>query len=279
MSLAMSHQRNAHRPTVHPRRSPLTRTAPAGPSSAPAVPSPATAGTAPAAVGVRTSFVAAAAAAALVLVAVVVLDQALWPYAGALVLVAVAAFALVSRPAPTPAIPVLTQVAVAGERRTVQVLEPLRRAGWSVENGIRRHRFNVDFTIDHLVVGPNGPFALLTKVVTGSVRIDRDLVSLTRPGATRPDFPSDTWAHGARTAAAEANHLLAERAGKAIPVPAVVVIWGEFPQRCVSGHNVTFVHGDDLAGWLLAQPVRLSAARVAEYEAAGRPVYELPTPA
>ena len=268
MSLATSHQREAHRPKVQ-RRSPRPALA-AAPASAP--PAPATQQTS------RTALLAASAA-ALVLVAAVVAERTLWPYAAALVLTAVAGFVLLNRPTAAAPVPVIAQVAVAGERRTAQMLEPLRRAGWSVEHGIRRHRFNVDFTIDHLVVGPNGPFAMQTKVVTGSVRIDRDLVSITRPGASRPDFPSDAWAHHARSLAAEANHLLTERTGSAISVPAVVVIWGTFPQRCVSGHNVTFVHGDDLAGWLLAQPHRLSAAQVAEYEAAGRPVYELPTPA
>jgi hypothetical protein len=33
-------------------------------------------------------------------------------------------------------------------------------------------------------------------------------------------------------------------------VQAVVVIWGEFPQRVVDGDRIVFVHGDELVAWL-----------------------------
>jgi len=198
------------------------------------------------------ALVGAGAVAAGVLAVAVFADRALWPYAGAAVLVAIA-FVLVTNRGIAATPEQSMQFVVAGERRTARALEPLRTAGWSITPGISCHEFNDGGTIDHLVFGPNGPFVIETKTVTGAVRVSRGMVSITPPGAERPDFPSDAWGYEARSIAAEAHQLIKQQTGTATPVRAVVVIWGTFAQRCVSGRNVTFIHGDDLGDWLLAQ--------------------------
>ncbi len=44
---------------------------------------------------------------------------------------------------------------------------------------------------------------------------------------------------------------------------AVVVLWSPFPQRTATSGAVTYVHGDHLADWLLAQPRQLHPKHVA----------------
>jgi hypothetical protein len=135
--------------------------------------------------------------------------------------------------------------------RTALALAPLSNFGWSIAHDVVVRRD----CIDHLVIGPGGTFAIDTRVVTGAVRVDRDQVTTTAAG--RSAFPSDLWAHESRGHAAEANKMLSNQLAQRVPVAAVVVIWGDFPQRRVDGHNVTFIHGDELAAWLRAHPARL----------------------
>jgi hypothetical protein len=37
-----------------------------------------------------------------------------------------------------------------------------------------------------------------------------------------------------------------------------VVFWSPFDARLVDGDKITFVHGDELAGWLRSRPRKLS---------------------
>lgn len=159
--------------------------------------------------------------------------------------------------------PVLRSDAIAGPR-TALALAPLRNVGWSITHDIRARRV----TIEHLAVGLGGTFALAARSTPGTVRIVGDQVSIA--GAGGETFSGDDWAHEAREHAAEANKLLSTSLAQRVPVSAVVVVWGDFPQRRVEGHNVTFVHGDELAAWLKSRPVRCGAGRVAELEAALR---------
>lgn len=76
------------------------------------------------------------------------------------------------------------QAGAFGEERTAKALEPLLRSGWFITHDLDRRRFN----IDHVLVGPAGVFVLETKNLHGSVTIDGDVATLTRPGRDRPDY-------------------------------------------------------------------------------------------
>jgi len=149
-------------------------------------------------------------------------------------------------------------------QRTALALGALRSAGWSITHDVPAQRA----VIEHMALGPAGSFVVESHTVGGSVRIDGDQVSTTMPGMATRTFPSDAWAHDARLHAAEANKLFSTQLSQRVIVNALVVIWGDFPQRHVEGHNVTFIHGDDLVGWLKARPARCGAGRIAELDAA-----------
>jgi hypothetical protein len=168
--------------------------------------------------------------------------------------------------APTPAVNPYADSKAASRQRTALALSPLRNLGWSVTNdvGDERHR------IEHLVIGTAGTFAIESHTVVGSVRIVGDQVTRTVPGSASHPVPSDTWAFDARLRAAEANKLFSAQLSQRVLVSAVVVIWGDFAQRLVEGHNVTYVHGDDVAAWLKSRPARCGAGRIAELSVALR---------
>lgn len=129
-----------------------------------------------------------------------------------------------------------------GEQQTAKVLEPLEHAGWTVEHDLARERGN----IDHLVESPGGRrFLLETKTLQGRLVVEAGCLTSTQPDDEEQIFRNRRL-----------RHVVLERARsiyKERPkgwVQAVVVIWGDFPQRCVEDGKLVFVHGDDLAGWL-----------------------------
>lgn len=155
----------------------------------------------------------------------------------------------------------------AGEERTAKAVEPLLRAGWFMTHDLDRGRFN----IDHLLVGPAGVFVLETKNLHGTVAVDGDQATLTRPGADRPDYHGDWWAREARSHAADANSFFRQRVRVRPWVTAVVVLWADFPQRRYDGDRVTYVDGDDLATWLRSQCERLDPEQIERLRAALEP--------
>jgi diadenosine tetraphosphatase ApaH/serine/threonine PP2A family protein phosphatase len=48
--------------------------------------------------------------------------------------------------------------------------------------------------------------------------------------------------------------------GRRLWVQAVVVIWSEFPEGCVTDGRCVFIHGSRLAEWLARRPHQLDAA-------------------
>jgi len=153
---------------------------------------------------------------------------------------------------------------VLSRQRTALALGALRSVGWSVTNDVRAQRS----IIEHVVLGTVGSFVVESHTVTGSVRIEGDQVSMTMPGSATRTFPSDAWAHDARLHAAEANKLFSTYLAQRVVVSPLVVVWGDFPQRYVEGHNVTFIHGEDVVAWLRSKPSRCGAGRIAELESA-----------
>ncbi len=150
----------------------------------------------------------------------------------------------------------------AGEERTAKAVEPLLRDGWFIAHDLDRGRFN----IDHVLVGPAGVFVLETKNLHGSVVIEGDQATLTRPGMERPDYQGDWWAREGRSHAADANTFFRQRVRVRPWVTAVIVLWADFPQGLYAGDRVTFVRGDDLVTWLRDQPTRLTPDQIDRFE-------------
>jgi hypothetical protein len=73
-----------------------------------------------------------------------------------------------------------------------------------------------------------------------------------------------------RAAAAALAEVLAQSLGKRPWVQALVVVWGDFPQRQCENDRVAYVHGGSLLQWLQAQPQTLSDAERAALTAAVR---------
>jgi hypothetical protein len=137
-----------------------------------------------------------------------------------------------------------------GERRTAKVLRPLLRKGWTVTHDVQRPHEN----FDHVLAGPPGVFLLETKVRVGTVRLEQGT-----PTIRYPDDPDEvvTLPRLAAQMHGRARDLRAAlRFENGAPrwVTPVVVLWADFPERCVEHDGVTYVHGDELVGWLRSLP-------------------------
>lgn len=133
-----------------------------------------------------------------------------------------------------------------GERRTAKALRRLRREGWRVIHDLADGKANRD----HVVVGPGGVFLLDTKWPTGKVTVAGDTVRVERDDPTAAyELPRlASWMRGAAVRLKEDTERATGQRG--IWVHAVVVFWGEFEQQVTEGDRVTYVHGDELVGWL-----------------------------
>lgn len=153
------------------------------------------------------------------------------------------------------------QAGAWGEESTARALAPLEAEGWIVTHDLPAGRGN----IDHLVVGRGGVFLLDSKRISGSVTVDGEDVTV-----RRLDDPSLTYSHpgvGHLKGLAKQVHdrvLAASRLN--VWVVPVMVLWADFPQR-EAGDRCTFVHGDELADWLRAQPVQISDDRIQQVSA------------
>ena len=137
-----------------------------------------------------------------------------------------------------------------GERRTEKALKPLERRGWRVEHDVQREgRAN----LDHIVTGPPGVFLLETKNLAGAISVEDGI--LVARQFDDPDEIYRYWTLAARLGgqATELSARLRAERGRRTWVTTVVVIWGHFPQSLVSHENVTYVQGDRLGAWMMAQ--------------------------
>jgi hypothetical protein len=150
-----------------------------------------------------------------------------------------------------------------GERQTAEALEGLDTS-WRCEHDVPREHGNWD----HVLVGPPGVFLLDSKhpMTRAVVEGDAFVAGRSSPGARF------------RGAAAGLREALASHVARPLWVQAVVVIWGEFPQRRVEDDRVVYLHGSELLPWLRAQPGPLSVEEcdalvdaVRQIRAAGTP--------
>jgi hypothetical protein len=131
-----------------------------------------------------------------------------------------------------------------GERQTEELLEKLDDSWECIHDISKRSGGNWD----HVLVGPAGIFLLDSKrYASVSVAADDEL----RVG--RLSY------HGSyfRSAAISLKYALEPHVGKRW-VNAVIVIWGDFPQKRYAEKDVVYLQSDELLGWLSEQPGRLS---------------------
>jgi hypothetical protein len=103
-------------------------------------------------------------------------------------------------------------------------------------------------------------YLLDTKNLGTEVRVDGDGVIALRPDG-RQRYRDRTTASKARgAAAAPSQALTAARSG--CWVHAVVVLWGDMPERHVPAPNLDWVAGSDLVDWLTNLPADRNPDRI-----------------
>ncbi|MGA9761640.1 MAG: nuclease-related domain-containing protein [Gaiellaceae bacterium] len=131
-----------------------------------------------------------------------------------------------------------------GEQQTEELLEELDDSWECIHDISRKYGGNWD----HVLVGPAGVFLLDTKRLNRTSKVENAAL---RSGRTT--YPAEDFSKAARAL----SYTLAERAGKHW-INAVVVIWGDFPQKHVEEEDVVYLQSDELLGWLSEQRGRLS---------------------
>ena len=147
-----------------------------------------------------------------------------------------------------------------GERRTAARLVEFEREGWTVVHDVQRIRSNWD----HIVVGPPGVFVLETKDRRGMLELpDSGAPVLRIDGRAVGAEKLAKWPRQVTSAAVGLKEEIEAAEGERPWVQGVIVFWGDFPQRVVEATNVTYVHGDELIGWLRKRPQKLTRGRQA----------------
>lgn len=160
------------------------------------------------------------------------------------------------------------QLGAWGEEATEKVLRPLERAGWVVMHDLAAGRGNVD----HVVVGPAGIFILDSKRLGGSVSVSQAEVTVSRLDDPDLNYHFTGTGHLLGLAHRAHDRLAAQTKIQAWVQP-VIVFWADFPQRIVEG-RCAYVHGDELADWLLSLPQRIAPSRVIQHAEALRSSWE-----
>ena len=131
-----------------------------------------------------------------------------------------------------------------GEQQTEELLEKLDDSWECIHDISRKSGGNWD----HVLVGPAGIFLLDSKrYYSMSIATDDEL----RVG--RASHRGSYF----RSAAISLKYELEPHVGKRW-VNAVIVIWGDFPQKRYAEKDVVYLQSDELLGWLSEQPGRLS---------------------
>lgn len=137
-----------------------------------------------------------------------------------------------------------------GERRTAKALRPLLRKGWTVTHDVQRAHEN----FDHVLVGPPGVFLLETKVRAGTVSFEEGVLTIHYPDDPEEVVALPRLAAQMRGRARDLRATHRFEDGVRQWVTPVVVLWAEFPERCVELDGITYIRGDELVGWLRSLP-------------------------
>ena len=123
-----------------------------------------------------------------------------------------------------------------GERQTAKLLRNLDNS-WECVHDISRGKGNWD----HVLIGPAGVFMLDSKRFAGTSVATNDQLHLGRYSYSGSGFRG----------AAKSLHDTLETQVPTMPwVQAVVVIWGDFPQKYHEENYVAYVRSDELIDWL-----------------------------
>lgn len=207
----------------------------------------------------RTLFVTLALLCLLVVLASFITSRQ-WPQAGwwlGLLGGVASAFWLIARLSP-PGWIENWQAGSRGEKATAKALKPLEEVGWVILHDLPAGRGN----IDHIAIGPAGVYLLDSKVLGGIVTVDQ------HGGVTvqRPDedltYQHTGSRHLLRLAQQTHDRVRADTRINLWVTP-VMVLWSEFPD-CIVESDCTYVHGDELAGWLQSRPQCLAPSRLAQ---------------
>jgi len=148
-----------------------------------------------------------------------------------------------------------------GERETAKQIEKLG-PDWHCEHDLEHQYGNWD----HVLVGPAGVFLLDSKLLNGTAAAGRDSLRSGRLAYPGRNFRGAAW---------RIKELLEQRLGFRAPwVQAVVVVWGDFPQRRHEEEDVMYVQGEELITWLSDLPAKATAPQRAAYVTALREVRE-----
>lgn len=147
------------------------------------------------------------------------------------------------------------QTGAWGEQATAKALRKLQREGWVILHDLPAGRGNVD----HIAIGPGGVYVLDSKQPGGSVDVDGDTATVRRyddPDLSYRLTPSSTIGLARRT-----HHQVLAHSRINVWVNPVIVLWADFPQRVANG-QCAYVHGGELAEWLLSRPPTIAPPRV-----------------
>ena len=134
-----------------------------------------------------------------------------------------------------------------GERKTERALRPLERKGWRVEHDIQR---DGKANLDHIVRGPREVFLLETKNLAGTISFEDGCLTARQFDDPDEVYRYRTLAGRVRGQAMELSARLGQETGRSPWVNAAVVVWGHFPESYIEHEKVTYISGDQLAGWL-----------------------------
>jgi hypothetical protein len=149
-----------------------------------------------------------------------------------------------------------------GERETAKQIERLGPE-WHCEHDLEHEYGNWD----HVLVGPPGMFLLDSKFLHGTAAAGGDAL---RSG--RLMYAGGSFRGGARTIKVELEKRLGFRAPW---VQAVVVVWGDFPQKHHEEENVVYLQVDELTAWLVSLPQKANAPQRAAYVTALKEVRDV----
>lgn len=149
---------------------------------------------------------------------------------------------------------------VDADRRTDAVLRRLPAESWSIVScATARHG-----APDHVVVGPAGVYVIASRLPQGCVRVKDGVPWLRSGDDAQADRPGVGVSRKVIDPARHLNREIRLRSGHTAAVHPVVVLWSEFPQRVAETRQVAYVHGRNLAAWLLQREQELEAAPQAE---------------
>jgi hypothetical protein len=129
------------------------------------------------------------------------------------------------------------------EGETAELIERLGRE-WHCEHDLAHGQGSWE----HILVGPAGVFVLDSKYLHNEAEVRDDALH-----SGRLRFAGSTF----RIAAWRVKSELEGRGAWPRWVQAVVVVWGEFPQRVVEERHVIYVAADELLPWLESLPSQL----------------------